>query len=203
MNSRSSWLAAAALAVVALAGTSGVASAQVGSGIKAGYVYPDFTAKVFDSTQRTGWQVGFFAGGNRNGVFGVQTEFNWLRTKTELEPTSTTLGTKITLDYLQIPLLLRLNAGTKSFAFYGIAGPTFETKVHESVEGLGGPTNSDFKFGFSDVNVSLMFGGGVELSRFIIEGRYSKGLKTVNALHFDATEFKLNSFAALIGIRFN
>lgn len=203
MNSRTSWLAAAALAVVALAGTAGVASAQLGGGIKAGYVYPEFTANVFDSTDRTGWQVGFFTGGNRNGVFGVQTEFNWLRTKTELEPTSTTLGAKITLDYIQVPLLLRLNAGTNSFALYGIAGPSFDVKVHESVEGLGGTSDSDFKFGFSDVNVSLMFGGGVELSRFIIEGRYSKGLKTVNALHFDASEFKLNSFAALVGIRFH
>jgi len=199
VNSRSSWLAAAALAVIALAGTSSVASAQGGGGFKAGYVYPDFTANLFDSTQRTGWQAGFFVG-QRKGVFGVQSEFNWLHTQTELEPTSTTLGAKIKLDYLQVPLLLRLNAGTKSFALYGIGGPSFETKLHESIEGLSASSNTDF--GFSTVNISLMFGGGVELSRFIIEGRYSKGLKTVNTHHFDAAEFKLNSFAALIGIRF-
>ena len=53
-----------------------------------------------------------------------------------------------------------------------------------------------------DHDIGPVFGGGVELSRFIIEGRYSKGLRTVNT-HFNTNDFKINSFAALLGIRFH
>jgi hypothetical protein len=178
-------------------------SSGPGTGLKVGYVYPEFTTHVFDSENRTGWQAGFFVGGNRFGVIGVQTEFNWLRNKTEFESANGVPAGKVTLDYLQIPVLLRVNIGSRrsyDFDLYGIAGPSFETKLHEEIEGFGGPSNGDF--GFNDVNVSLVFGGGVELSRFIIEGRYSKGLRTVNT-HFNTNDFKINSFAALLGIRFH
>jgi hypothetical protein len=48
-----------------------------------------------------------------------------------------------------------------------------------------------------------MFGGGIELSRFIIEGRYSKGLLQVDKNLQAIADIRINHFAALIGIRFN
>ena len=109
----------AALAVLAFIASSSPAAAQ-GAGIKFGPTFATFSSDALDFDNRTGIHAGLFVGGSRNRVVGLQTEFNWLRQNTETEA-----GTQIRIDYLQIPLLLRLNAGSSSangFAVYGIVG---------------------------------------------------------------------------------
>ena len=102
----------------------------------------------------------------------------------------------IRIDYLQVPVLLRLNAGTDAFAFYGIAGPAVSLKLGDEVQGV---TLDD---GFEGADVGLVFGGGVEITRIIIEGRYEKGFRRINDNFFDTTEIKSQSFTILFGVRF-
>jgi hypothetical protein len=193
------------MVLVGMLAVTGTAAAQdgVGFGIKGGVRYPDFSTDDIDFDNRMGWQAGMFFGGNRDGVFGVQAELNWLRNETDVPPIGQIPSGRVTLDYVQVPVLLKLNAGTRSsyaFNLFGIVGPSFEVLVRDEVSGFGGPTTSDFQF--EDVNVGLMFGGGIELSRFILEARYTRGFRNINK-DLDISDVKLNSFAVLAGLRFN
>ena len=97
----------AALIALALVGSSSRAAAQ-GAGIKFGPTFATFSSDALDFDTRTGVHAGLFLGGSRDKVVGVQTEFNWLRKKGE------SAGQLIRIDYLQVPVLLRLNAGSSS-----------------------------------------------------------------------------------------
>ena len=204
MPTKMRWTGRLCLAFAAAMTMAWPAAAQgVGFGVKGGLSFAEFTTDDFHLDNRTGWQAGLFVGGNRDGVVGFQGEFNWVRKETTFFDSGVEIGT-VKLDYLQVPMLLRINAGTKSkngFALYGLAGPSFEVKLRDEITGFGGGSTSDYSF--ENIDVGLMFGGGVEISRFIIEGRYSKGLRSVNKNFKDVTELKVNSFAALVGIRFN
>jgi hypothetical protein len=193
------------LVLVALLALAGTAAGQdgVGFGIKGGVRYPDFSTDDLDLDNRLGWQAGVFFGGNRDGVIGVQAEVNWLRNETDVPPIGAVPAGTVTLDYVQVPVLLKLNVGTRSsyaFNVFGVVGPSFEVLVRDEVSGFGGPTTSDYRF--EDVNVGLLLGGGIEVSRFILEARYTRGFRNINR-DFDVSDIKLNSFAVLAGIRFN
>ena len=126
---------------------------------------------------------------------GVQTELNWIRKNAETDP----LKLGIRLDYIQVPVLLRLNAGSSSssgFSAYGIVGPAIEFKIADEVEGF---TLDD---GFEGADVSLVFGGGVEVARIIVEARYAKGLRRINDTFSNLTDIKSQAFTILFGLRF-
>jgi hypothetical protein len=179
-------------AVLALIVSSLPAAAQ---GIKFGPTFASFSSDALDFSTRTGIHGGIFFGGNRDGVVGVQTEINWVRKNAQTEP----LGIGIRIDYVQIPVLLRLNAGSSSssgFVAYGIAGPAVEVKVADEVEGF---TLDD---AFEGADVSLVFGGGIEFARIILEGRYAKGFRRINDNLSDFAEIKSQSFTILFGLRF-
>jgi len=183
----------AALAVLAFIASSSPAAAQ-GAGIKFGPTFDTFSSDALDFDNRTGIHAGLFVGGSRDNVVGFQTEFNWLRKNTETEA-----GQQIRIDYFQIPLLLRLNAGSSSangFAAYGIFGPAVELKIADEIQGI---TLDD---GFEGADVSLVFGGGIEVARIIVEARYEKGLRRINNNFSDFTEIKKQAFTILFGLRF-
>ena len=79
---------------------------------------------------------------------------------------------------------------------YGIAGPGIELKIADEIEGF---TLVD---AFEGADVSLLFGGGFEVARIIIEGRYEKGLRRINKTFSDLVEIKKQSFTILFGLRF-
>jgi hypothetical protein len=184
----------AILAVLAIIASSSPAAAQ-GAGIKFGPTFATFSSDALDFDNRTGIHAGLFVGGSRDNIVGLQTEFNWLRKNTETEA-----GQQIRIDYLQVPVLLRLNAGSRSasgFAVYGIVGPAIELKIADDIEGI---TIDD---GFEGADVSLVFGGGIEIVRIILEARYEKGLRRINDNFSDFTEIKKQAFTILFGLRFN
>jgi outer membrane protein with beta-barrel domain len=183
----------AALAVLAFIASSSPAAAQ-GAGIKFGPTFATFSSDALDFDNRTGIHAGLFVGGSRDKVVGLQTEFNWLRKNAETEA-----GQPIRIDYFQLPVLLRLNAGTSSangFAAYGIVGPAVELKIADELQGI---TLDD---GFEGADVSLVFGGGIEVVRIIVEARYEKGLRRINNNFSNFTEIKKQAFTILFGLRF-
>jgi hypothetical protein len=169
-------------------------AAAQGAGIKFGPTFATFSSDALDFDNRTGIHAGLFVGGSRDKVVGLQTEFNWLRKNAETEA-----GQQIRIDYLQVPVLLRLNAGSSSangFAAYGIVGPAIELKIADEIEGI---TLDD---GFEGADVSLVFGGGIEAARIIVEARYEKGLRRINNSFSDFAEIKKQAFTILFGVRF-
>jgi hypothetical protein len=184
----------AVLGVFTLAASSAVASAQ-GAGVKFGPTFATFSSDALDFKTRTGIHAGLFFGGNPDGAVGVQTEINWLRKNTETEVPAQ----KIRVDYLQIPVLLRLNGGGNSagsFRAFGVVGPAVDFKIADDVDGL---TIDD---GFEGADISLVFGGGIEVARIIVEGRYEKGLRRVNNKFNELADIKKQAFTVLFGIRF-
>jgi hypothetical protein len=170
-----------------------IATAQ-GFGVKVGPTFDEFSDEALDFDNRTGIHAGLFVGGSRDNVLGFQAEFNWLRKQAETQG-----GQNVRIDYLQIPALLRLNLGSSSpngFAFYGVAGPGIEIKLADEIEGF---TLVD---GFEGADVSLLFGGGFEVARIIVEGRYEKGLRRINDTFSNLAEIKKQSFTILFGLRF-
>ena len=183
----------AALAVLAFIASPSPAAAQ-GAGIKFGPTFATFSSDALDFDNRIGLHAGLFVGGSRDKVVGIQTEFNWLRKNGETEA-----GQQIRIDYFQVPVLLRLNAGSSSangFAAYGIVGPAVELKIADEIQGI---TLDD---GFEGADVSLVFGGGIEVVRIIVEARYEKGLRRINNNFSDFTEIKKQAFTILFGLRF-
>jgi hypothetical protein len=182
------------LVLIALIVSSPSATAQ-GFGIKGGPTYPDFSTDIedFDFDNKVGTELGFFFGGNRPGIFGFQGEANWLRKRTEAS------GVDVRIDYIQLATLLRLNIGTRStsgLAFYGLVGPGFNFKIADSIEGV------DVEDALETIDIPILFGGGMEITRFIIEGRYEKGLMQINDNFSGTSEIKSNGFAILFGFRF-
>jgi len=185
---------AALAAILALGLTSPALAQGLGFGVKGGWVYPDFSTDFADYKSNSGWQGGIFLGGNREGVAGLQVEFNYLRKKAE-----TDLG-KVELSYVQIPVFLRLNTPSptkESFQFYGLIGPTFDVKVGEDLSGL------NLVDDFEGLDIGIMGGAGIEIVRVIVEARYSYGLRQLNKSFEDLGKLKGHSFALLVGFRFN
>jgi hypothetical protein len=181
----------AALFALVLIISSSPAAAQ---GIKFGPTFAKFSSEALDFDTRTGIHAGLFAGGSRENTFGIQTEFNWLRKKA-----GTQAGQDIRIDYFQLPVMLRLNAGSESangFGVFGVIGPAISLKIADEVEGF---TLDD---GFEGADVSLVFGGGFEVARIIVEGRFEKGFRRINNTFSAPSEIKTQAFTILFGLRF-
>ena len=184
----------AVLCLLIVTGSASVAAAQ-GVGIKVGPTFADFTSDALDFDTRTGIHAGLFIGGNRDGVVGVQTELNWIRKQVE-QPLQ---AREIRIDYLQIPVLLRVNIGGSSanaFRVFGVGGAGVNIKIGDEVDGVTIDDN------FEGADIPLLFGGGIEVARIIVEGRYEKGFRRINKLFSDFTDVKSQSFTILFGVRF-
>lgn len=166
-----------------------------GLGVKGGYLYSSFdfegVSDVFDRS--SGWMAGLFFGGNRDGRVGVMGEINLQarRGGTDMESE--------TIYYAQVPLLLRINAGSRSrggVSGYGIIGPAVDVNVGSNLDSLGDPDEIE------SVDASLVVGVGVEITRFIIEGRGTWGLRNI-VKGMEGVDIKTKTFALLVGLRFN
>jgi hypothetical protein len=158
----------------------------------------------FDFNTGTGWQLGIWFGGNRDGRVGLMGELSYA-----VKKVSTEFDEEVERDYVQIPVLLRINAGSRAKnkpSLYFLAGPVFDIEIStkQSVDGEEIDTPDDV---YQGLEIGIMAGVGFEVARLGIEGRYSWGLKSV--LGTDAAEStgfgnaKLNTFSVIAKIRFN
>jgi hypothetical protein len=178
--------------------SSGGSSGGVGFGIKGGWLYNSFDSAHESLDSTNGWEAGIFFGGNRNGVVGVMGEL--LYAKKTIQPLKTSTPTDI--YFLEIPVLMRINIGSsninKGAIFYVLVGPVFDVNLKAKQADL------DVKDNYESLNVGILGGGGLEISRFIVEARYNWGLMNLlNTSQFVDQELKNQSFAVLLGLRFN
>src|SRR5262245_24143987 len=169
----------------------------VGIGIKIGPLFNKFTSDIvtLNFQGKTGLMGGIFFGGNRTGVVGVMGELMYAKKST------TTAEGDLDLYYLEIPILLRINIGSNSLngvLVYGLAGPVFDINLKSKLNGV------EVGSRFSDFDTGIILGGGIEITRFIIEGRYNWGLLNILEIKLaSASNVKTQSFALLFGVRFN
>ena len=191
MNLRA--LARAVAVAAVILGFASSAAAQ-GGGIKFGPTFTEFSSEALDYKNRTGIHAGLFFGGNRDGLLGLQSELNWIRKRSESERNAQL----IRIDYLQVPVLLRLNIGSRSSSgpiVYGLGGPAIDIKIADEIDGV------TIDNGFEGVDVTMIVGGGIEVARIVLEGRWDKGFRRINNLFSDVVEIRKQTFSILVGIR--
>lgn len=157
----------------------------------------------------TGWIVGIWFGGNRNGRVGFMGEVNYAEKKitSEVDPDNNYLSTKV----IQIPALARVNVGSKSregVSVYGLVGPNFDFRMSSKLVDSGFEVpEADLENTFSSVDIGLMAGAGIEWNRIGFEFRYSWGLKqlaTEEAIDAGVLpEAKINQMQFVAKFRFN
>jgi hypothetical protein len=185
--------------LLAFALSASPASAQgVGAGIKGGLLFSNlhFGEGQDFLKNKTGFIGGLFIGGNRGGVLGVEGDIFYARKGAKVEGTDA----EYDIDVLEIPVLLRINAGSGSLngaRLYGLAGPAIDFRLKSEFDGID---IVDFTKGY---DVNLVFGAGVEITRFLAEVRYNHGLTNISKDFSESSDIKTRSWALLVGLRFN
>lgn len=169
----------------------------VGIGIKGGPLFATFESSLAANPfeNRTGLIGGLFIGGNRPGRVGVMVEILYAK------KSATTDGDALDLYYLEVPVLVRVNFGSsdidRGVAGYVIAGPAVNLNLKAR------QANFDVKNNVEAADLEIHFGGGVEISRFILEGRFMKGVRNIGKDLDFSEEIKTKAFALMFGVRFN
>jgi hypothetical protein len=168
----------------------------VGIGVKGGFLWPSFAeAQGTGFKDDSGWLLGIFFGGNRPGVVGVMGEIQYGLKKGSLA--SNTLKQY----FVEIPILARINVGASTLngvSVYGLVGPVFDINLQTKLNDI------KIEDKYQSLDIGLLIGGGVEITRFLVEARYNQGFKNVLKAEGGGTsDIKSHSFAIEFGVRFN
>lgn len=166
----------------------------IGVGVLAGPLFDKTASDDSTFSGRTGMQFSLFLGGHRSGLVGIATELSLQRRKSDFE------GDELTMTTLQVPLFIRLNVGAHSASgarIYVKAGPAIDWVLAANSAQFG-----DIKETVNVFQIDVIGGAGVEINRFVIEGRYIQGIRSINE---DVTieSIRTRAFAVLFGVRFN
>ena len=131
--------------------------------------------------QAAGVIAGIFFGGNRDGRAGLQGELSYLTKKVHAsgEDEGEIFEQDLKNKYLQIPVLLRINTGSRSNngpCLFFLVGPTFDIKLSDNAEDAFGQGFDDV---YEGVEYGIMAGGGFEVARFGVQVRYVWGLNNI------------------------
>jgi hypothetical protein len=170
-----------------------------GFGILGGLMFKSLSQSPVDGEtliSNTGKTIGIFFGGNRPGRVGVEGQLMYnIRKGTLLN------GDVLSIHSLEIPVLIRVNIGSQSLKGalgYIIVGPAFDIQLNDSL--LSQSVTKNYK----GLNVDVMFGGGIEITRFFIELREDLGVFSVNSGNLGNTSAIHNkTFDLLFGFRIN
>ncbi len=168
-------------------------SAQTSLGIKGGLSYATLSDKSPDFNNRTG-----FAGGvavdMRAGLIGIQPEL--LYVQKGVTATGTPSGSSPKLDYLEVPVLLKLTLGTPGIQPMFYAGPSAGFRLTCTVLEVNCASGT-----IKSTDWAAVLGGGVRIGGnkgLTLEGRYSWGLKDIHDVSAGVDQ-KTRTFLALVG----
>ena len=147
-------------------------------GIKGGANLTKIDGESFKNEYELGYQAGGFLDIDFNKTWGIQPEVLFSQSQTKIDSGFTfykpnaVIGSKAHLNYLSIPVLLRLNV---SNLITLNAGPQFSilTNKDESLVNNG-------KDAFKNGDVAAVFGAEVNLHALQVYGRYTIGLNNLN-----------------------
>jgi hypothetical protein len=179
-------------------------------GIKGGLTFADIPnfGDVLDDEgfeavkRRTGLVIGGHVGIPLAGLFTLQPEVLYTQRGVEADLPFVDETFKFNLDYLDVPVLLRVGP---SSGFQFLVGPSFNFNTGATIKSEGiVEGDEDFKDDVEDVEVGLVLGGGYYGGLLVVEGRYQEGL--TNIAKFEEFEFEEDyrnrSFTLLVGVRF-
>ena len=162
-----------ALTVAVLAGS---ASAQTFNlGLEAGANFSNFiggdTSSYLSgaSNNRLGFVGGGFLSLNFGTSFSIRPEILYEQKGTAVQGTTTTAE----LDYIEIPVLVKLSLGTPVINPAILLGPSFNWNTASSVSTGGSLSN------VNSSDIGIMGGLEFDFDKFLISGRYELGLQNI------------------------
>jgi hypothetical protein len=150
------------------------ADAGIGFGVIYGIVRPSFKDDdaEFTLSNKTGWKVGIFFGGNRDGTVGFWGKLLYKVKKSE----ATVFGQVRELEarYLEIPAGFRVNIGSSSRnSIVGFVD--FGAVVDINIKKLD---DANIPEDYLGTELGYYFGVGVEITRLIVELRWDRMVKS-------------------------
>ncbi|RYD76390.1 MAG: PorT family protein, partial [Sphingobacteriales bacterium] len=139
--------------------------------------------------------IGFAAGNNFTNQFGLEVEVNYARLGQGYEyidsinmPKTVTNSGKITLDYIQVPVLLKFTGGDYKTRFSAMFGPQlgFLSSAWNR-KGNSGALPAKQDFNKMDIGMLLTFGGDISLTNDLYLNlglRFYYGFKEVNKVPY-------------------
>ena len=109
----------------------------------------------------------------------------------------TSAGTAIAIRYLEVPALLKIAGPPERTGVFVVAGPTFGLKL----DARWSDAHEDIADRVKRTNWSLAIGLGVQGRRWLVEGRFSQGLRTIATDDLGEPAVKSKSVAILAGVR--
>lgn len=195
----------------------GSAAAQtVSAGVKAGAALtsiPD-AGQVFDQVSGeesvdVSAKLGLVAGGfvqfAFNDRFSLQPEMLFVMKGVKLDVADNIGTVTAGINYLELPLLVRYTRSLNdTLRGYLMGGPALSVQIGTSADFEGGPGGTDLNIdpAISSRDFGLVFGGGLERDRFLLEARYTLGISDIATdFFFHEDSLRNRAFSVLIGIR--
>lgn len=190
------------------------AHAGMSYGLKAGIGVSHVNADLFDTDNRTGFVGGLYGAFELSPNIAVQPEVLFVRKGAQLFSTDVTIGgitfgsvgTTLDVDYVEVPILLRLSmpsAGPLDLRVLG--GPVGAIKVNEQLTTTGLVGYSLSTNQVKDTDFGLAAGAAVAFKsgdlKLVAEGRYTFGLSNVSNLPFGG-DVKNAAFYGTLGLEF-
>jgi hypothetical protein len=120
--------------------------------------------------------------------------------------TLTILGLKSTaaLDYFDVPVVARVKRGGAHRRYFAEGGASIAVRLRARAKTSfsGSIEDVDVSDQFERLDYGIVAGGGLEMSRLVIDGRYTYGLADVDKDKTDATTTKNSAFSVSVGVRF-
>jgi len=160
------------------------------------------TGRSFDEKTRAGFSAGTYGEYFFSRMFGIQGELIWSQVKTKTDGDFNQIyGTyggvsdaDVFLNYISLPVMFSFKP-TPELSI--LLGPQYSYLVNQTSGLLIGDYNGKDAFKKSDL--SLVFGGQLNLGKVKIGARYSVGLSEINQLQSDP--WKYHGFHFYLGYR--
>jgi hypothetical protein len=152
-------------------------------------------AKDFSTKTRAGYLVGLGIGGNRGGVIGIEGDILYGEKGAKIN------GTSFDVKVVHVPIMLKANIGSGSVngpSLFVTGGGFFDWQfASNNIPNLTNDTKG--------YEVGYVLGGGIEILRFSLQGRYIRGLKEIDRKFAisAADDSNTQAFAVLFGFRLN
>jgi hypothetical protein len=185
---------ALAVATALVLGMAAEARAQTEIGVKAGLTFATISESNLSPNfeSKTGFAAGVHFGFPIGTNFMIQPEALITQQGAGISDSDG----EIKLNYLQVPLNLRLNFGSGSVRPFILAGPYAAFKLSCDIDDS---FDDDCDNDISGTDYGFDFGGGIRFSNFLLEARYNLGLADVSDLELDS---KQRVFMVMVGIVF-
>jgi hypothetical protein len=181
--------------------THGYAQQSLQLGIKAGGDLMKIGGRSFDGKQYPGFSAGVYGKLNFTSKWSLQPELDWNQTiaKTTTDFTDIYGGVglqQVNLNYIALPVLVSFKPVPELSI---LVGPQYGYLVTQTENLLQSPGEQNLK-AFNHNDLSLVFGGQLNLNKFIFGIRYSAGL---NNICFRTTDtWRQYGFQAYVGFQF-